>query len=232
VTSPAVDQGIENTNDILGFFLLTAGLAAAVFGLSNRLQRWLLGGAFAILLSINLLVWKEHFWQVGQLLELSVLTASPLVYLYYGAAGAQQRASAYRLIRWLIALTFIGHGLYAVGFHAVPANFVLMVQAGLGVGEGVARDLLLMVGFLDFIAAALLLLPFREARRAALLWDHSLGAADHHRPVVELRRAGEFHHLADAVGAGGGDTLATRFFAGGDLGGAAAALSLPHGHLI
>jgi len=170
VTSPAVDQGIENINDILGFFLLTAGLAAAVFGLSNRLQRWLLGGAFAILLSINLLVWKEHFWQVGQLLELSVLTASPLVYLYYGAAGAQQRASAYRLIRWLIALTFIGHGLYAVGFHAVPANFVLMVQAGLGVGEGVARDLLLMVGFLDFIAAALLLLPFREARRAALLW--------------------------------------------------------------
>lgn len=177
VTSAAVDHGIEVLNDCLGFYLVITALLTVFVPASNRLLRWLLIGAFGILAFHHFLDWKEHFWQLGQLLELSLLTSSPLVYLHYtrtavvtGKTAATRPALSFRLLRWLIAFTFTGHGLYAVGFHAVPANFVLMVQSGIGVGEASARNLLLVVGILDFIAAALLLLPNNKARRAALLW--------------------------------------------------------------
>jgi len=177
VTSPAVDHGIEVLNDCLGGYLLIVALLTVLIPASNRLLRWLLVGAFAILAFHHLLVWKEHFWQLGQLLELSLLTASPLLYLHYTRSATTTERTVldgpklnFNLLCWLIALTFTGHGLYAVGFHAVPANFVLMVQSGIGVGEETARSLLLIVGVLDFLAAALLLLPNDKAQRVALAW--------------------------------------------------------------
>jgi len=177
VTSPAVDHSIEVMNDCLGFYLVLTGLLAVFIRPSNRLLRWLLAGAFVVLAFHHFLDWKEHFWQIGQLLELSLLTSSPLLYLHYTRFEVEDddgpgwgSSPNFRLLRWLIALTFTGHGLYAVGFHAVPANFVLMVQAGLGVGEEAARTLLVAVGVLDFVAALLLLLPNGKAQRAALLW--------------------------------------------------------------
>lgn len=177
VTSPTVDHGIEILNDCLGFYLIIVASLTVLIPASNRWLRWLLVGAFAILAFHHLLVWKEHFWQLGQLLELSLLTASPLLYLHYSRATIPtERAKTvgpnlnFNLLRWLIAFTFVGHGLYAVGFHAVPANFVLMVQSGIGVEEETARSLLVLVSILDFLAAALLLLPNDKGQRAALYW--------------------------------------------------------------
>jgi hypothetical protein len=177
VTSAAVDHGIEVLNDLFGWYLLVAGLLTVVVQASNRWLRWLLRGAFVVLVFHHFLLWKEHFWQLGQLLELSLLTTSPLLYLHYtrptpegGPEETSDSSANFRLLRLLIALTFTGHGLYAVGFHAVPGNFVLMVQAGIGVGEEAARSLLLVVGVLDFVAAGLLLLPNDRARRVALWW--------------------------------------------------------------
>jgi len=73
-------------------------------------------------------------------------------------------------MRLSIAFTFIGHGFYAAGIHPVPANFVMMTQSGLGVGESAARSMLLTVGVLDFAAAGLLLLPWKRAWYIALSW--------------------------------------------------------------
>ncbi|MEO0731962.1 MAG: hypothetical protein AAFZ52_03935 [Bacteroidota bacterium] len=75
-----------------------------------------------------------------------------------------------RALRLLIALTFVGHGLYALGFHPVPAHFILMTQAGLGVGEETARNLLFVVGWLDILAALLLVIPSPKTQKLALYW--------------------------------------------------------------
>jgi hypothetical protein len=66
--------------------------------------------------------------------------------------------------RLAIAGTFIGHGLYAMGYYPVPGNFVDMVIIHLGVGESTARQLLFGMGCLDLFVAAGMVLPFRFAR--------------------------------------------------------------------
>jgi hypothetical protein len=177
VTSASVDAGIETTKLTIGItMLLITGLVAMVKRDSKVIKSalWI---AFCILLIQHFLSWKEHFWQLGQLLELSLLSATPLLYLKFGGEAdlpptpdASNRLGAVRGVAILVALTFIGHGFYAAGVHPVPASFVMMTQASLGVGEGLARKLLFGVGILDFMAAALLLIPRRKAVLIALCW--------------------------------------------------------------
>ena len=50
-----------------------------------------------------------------------------------------------------IALTFIGHGLFAVGLHYQPGNFMQMTMNILGFDRIQASIFLLTVGLLDFI---------------------------------------------------------------------------------
>jgi len=214
VTSLSVDQTIDGVGKALGGLLALLGVTLALIR-PEKTGAWarvfLVGGACVLLLR-SFLIWKEHFWQIGQLLEMFVLMGAPLVYLTYlkrtdgvgtkkgflphkwgaftlqgtlldvlsskpfflspGERAGEGRSQEYPLgwLRLLIALTFTGHGLYAVGFHPVPANFVFMTQAGLGVGEDVARQLLFGVGVLDFLAAGLLLLPWRRAWLTGLAW--------------------------------------------------------------
>lgn len=177
VTSATVDAGIETTKLIVGIIMiLIAGLITLVKRESKviRAGLWI---AFVFLLIQHFLNWKEHFWQLGQLLELILLTTTPLLYLKLGdEKGESQEISTplktgeVRLIACLVALTFIGHGFYASGVHPVPASFVMMTQASLGVGEETARQLLFGVGILDFIAAILLLIPRKKAVLIGLCW--------------------------------------------------------------
>jgi len=182
VTSSAVDTGITWLGNGLGGLFLLAGLWLL---LPLRWHRNFVGAgvvkfAWFFLLIQYFLIWKEHFWQIGQVLEMGLqLGAYPLLVYYvksslptFGVPSSSIALGArfWRVARLLISLTFVGHGLYAAGIHPVPANFVLMTQAGLGVGEPMARNLLMTVGALDFAAAALLLLPQRKAQLAALSW--------------------------------------------------------------
>ncbi|TXF91795.1 hypothetical protein FUA23_01005 [Neolewinella aurantiaca] len=171
VTSLSVDQTIDWLGKLFGGLLLVGGLILVFRTKKYRLAiRMLLIGSVLVLLLRNFLIWKEHFWQIGQLLEMFILTGAPIIYLTRTAWSAGSKDLFPIVLRLLIACTFIGHGLYAVGFHPVPANFVFMTQSGLGVGEDLARQLLKVVGILDFVAAALLVLPSRRAWLTALVW--------------------------------------------------------------
>lgn len=181
VTNATVDQTITLLGRLLGLVLLVGGALM----LGQRQLRYAAWSVFFILLLQHFLLWKEHFWHLGHLLELGLQTGAPLLFLGYSqfqgravlpSAGGAPPATAitpYRFwwaVRLLIAVTFVGHGLYAAGIHPVPANFIFMTQSGLGVGETQARQFLLVVGLLDFVAAFLLLLPLRKAQLAALGW--------------------------------------------------------------
>lgn len=179
VTNAAVDRGITLAEKIAGgFFLLFALILALIKPVSKGLL--LLAAPLTALLLLRVfLFWKEHFYQIGALWELCIQTFTPLLFLWFlagahrfavGKAKAPSNGIFWLAVRGTIALTFIGHGLYAAGYHPVPAHFVFMTQSGLGVGEDMARKLLLGVGVLDFLAAGLLLLPWRKAWFAALAW--------------------------------------------------------------
>ncbi|MEM9527751.1 MAG: hypothetical protein AAGA31_14145 [Bacteroidota bacterium] len=185
VTSTSVDRFINWTGRFFGLILFLTGLQILFW------QQWVerfgirrvpIVFAFFILLLQHFLIWKDHFWNLGHLLELSLQTSALLIWLFYlyleiklpGFKDAREQVIVTRAYWWgvrlLTAATFVGHGLYAVGYHPVPANFVMMTQSGLGVGEENARQLLWMVGWLDFLAALLLVLPWRKSQLLALCW--------------------------------------------------------------
>ncbi|MEM6772818.1 MAG: hypothetical protein AAF597_19725 [Bacteroidota bacterium] len=176
VTSAGVDHKISCFVKGVGVGLLVCGIAALLLKRPGKFL-WVV---FVFLLLQHLLEFKSHFWQLGQLLELCLQTSAPLLLYWWivqGRTSSANRAGAFRrqsffwlTVRILIALTFVGHGLYAVGLYPVPANFILMTQAGVGLSEATARRLLLTVGILDFLAAALLLLPKRQSQLMALWW--------------------------------------------------------------
>ncbi len=130
--------------------------------------------------TIILLQTKENFWRWGYFVEHALQIASPLVLAAYWRSGLT--ASLHLGIRLLIALTFIGHGLYAVGFYPVPHHFLWMFSEGMAhapiralcagavLTEGAVRTALKIAGFLDFFSALLLLLPFRKLQLLGLLW--------------------------------------------------------------
>lgn len=183
VTDPTVDRLIDSAGRWLGVFLSVGGLLLLYY----RPTRWLTWTVTILLLLLQFLTWKNHFFRIGRLLEGCLQTGGPLLYYWWvrlsPGPSARERgdvaASGNRIakldaywwaVRLFVALTFTGHGLYAIGYYPVPAHFVLMTQSGLGVGEETARHLLAGVGFLDFLAAVALLLPYRPAVKTALCW--------------------------------------------------------------
>lgn len=167
VTSPVVDQNINLLGKGIGLLSLLAG---GTMALTNRkeLLRLAVWVATIILVLQQLLLWKDHFWQIGHLLEYTLRAGAPLLWWYF--VRGNFRKGVNRAVRWAIALTFIGHGMYAAGIHPLPGQFILMTQSGLGVEEQAARTLLLIVGLLDFLAAILVLLPGQRAHRWGLYW--------------------------------------------------------------
>ena len=72
-------------------------------------------------------------------------------------------------------MTFVGHALFAIGFHPVPGNFIDMLISILGVSEDTAVELLLLAGCIDITASVLLFV--KETERYALFFMIFWGAA-------------------------------------------------------
>lgn len=76
-------------------------------------------------------------------------------------------------MRVAVALTFAGHGLYAIGFYPVPGHFIDMIIMAFHVQENTAVVLLQWAGWLDLIVALLILAPF--VYRYAALYAFACG---------------------------------------------------------
>lgn len=124
-----------------------------------KLTRFLLISSSIICIFFYLSYWKEHFFQIGFLLESSIQMFTPLIYYLY----IKNKINTLKLewiLKILVATTFVGHGLYAIGFHPTPGHFIDMVIYITGADEPSARVLLSMAGVIDF-AIAILLLVFK-----------------------------------------------------------------------
>ena len=115
-----------------------------------------------------LLDWPDHFYQLGYLFEIALRMGTPFV-LYFLLRG-RSFTWLNPAVRFLIALTFLGHGLYALGYYPRPAAFVNWTSAGLNLSENTAIQLLNLVGILDLITAAWLIIPLQKMWQLALYW--------------------------------------------------------------
>ena len=142
------------------FFFAAASLAPA--------RNWLLRFVF-LLGSANLvfLAWLKHFDSaagVGHFLEHSSQFCMPLI-VYLMVFGNGWRFPVRLTAVIAIALTFVGHGLFAIGLpseilwlnHPRPGNFTEMTMLCLGIeNENAAGVILLVAGILDIVAAILI----------------------------------------------------------------------------
>lgn len=157
-----------------GFYLVCAFASISLNHTWDNRRTGILTLGSVSLFGLSLLYWMEHFHHIGELLEYASQWAAPGI-LAYALLRPGRTTNIKWALRIAIASTFIGHGLYAVGWHPVPGHFIDMLIGTLGVSESVAIKILFTAGMLDFAVAAVLLFPaegrvFKAALIYAALW--------------------------------------------------------------
>jgi hypothetical protein len=176
----ATDSHIGNLVIASGCIFLCCALAVWILPRWKKIFSPLIILGVLQMLFLTFLYWKEHFFIIAQLIEYSLQWSTPLFLLYW----IKKRNTPSKMFFWLkvaIALTFVGHGLYALGlFFPVPANFTVMTVKILGVNQDQAFQFLFWAGVLDMVVGLGIFLPFKWARWVllyAVLWGLATTAA-------------------------------------------------------
>ena len=123
-------------------------------------------------------------YQLAQWMEYASQIAMPILVVFLLQKGVSNRWLL--LAKGAIALTFLGHGLYALGYFPLPGHFVYMTTEILGVSDTGARDLLFVAGVLDLVAVVFLFVPKidKYALLYCILWGFLTALA---RPVAYIQ---------------------------------------------
>lgn len=166
VTSSATDNFINGLVFSTGVIYLLSAVSCLVYYFKrNKIAKILifLGGFNLVLLSFLLM--KDKYYQFGQFFEHSIQFSIPFIFLFYVKGGLRNIKF---WLKVLVAVVFVSHGLYAIGYYPVPGNFQDMVIRIFGFSEVNAKLFLKFAGILDFIVALAIFIP--KASRLALLY--------------------------------------------------------------
>jgi hypothetical protein len=100
----------------------------------------------------------QKFFMTGMLIEYASQFCLPLI-LYVALFKNDFYTRFQTLFKFVVAMTFLGHGLFAVGFHPVPGPFIDMVISVFHVSESWARNFLLFMGVIDIFVCVLIFIP-------------------------------------------------------------------------
>lgn len=158
VNSPKTDESILLYTRIIAVLWL---LASFVFLFYQKIPKaWL--WAAALITSASLLFYAaadylDKGYQLAQWIEYAAQIVMPVLFVLLLQKIAV--TTWLGIAKTAIALTFLGHGLYALGYFPLPGNFVYMTTQVLGVTDAAAREILFVAGILDIAAALLLFAP-------------------------------------------------------------------------
>lgn len=139
------------------YFGLTALSTLALKSRYHAVVQGLLYGASVLLLFMAVSYYLDKGFQLAQIMEYTAQVITPALlawHLYRPESKGWQW-----VLRLAIGLTFLGHGLYALGMYPVPGNFIHMVIVNLGLTNSQATQLLLFAGWMDVGVAIGVLLP-------------------------------------------------------------------------
>ncbi len=155
---------------VLGSILLIGALTAIFFSQKRTWLKWFLYLSVIGLILIHFAEFYNKNFYTGLLLEHSLQIASPVFLLMAVRGNKTERTLLF--IKIATAITFVCHGLFAVGYYPVPGYFVDMMIKGFGMDESLARNSLLVLGILDFVfAAAIFIRPvIKPALLYGILW--------------------------------------------------------------
>ncbi len=156
-TSKSLDQFIQYFIKGMGLFY-GVGLFIVVLIRGDYKKKW--QGVYLLLVFMNLLFlaflgFMEKFFYVGMLFEYMAQVSVPLL-VYFAFFREDLLFKYLPLFKLCLALTFVGHGLFAIGYYPVPGHFVDMIVTVIGLTEGQSKVLLKVMGLLDIVAALFL----------------------------------------------------------------------------
>lgn len=94
-----------------------------------------------------------------QIIEHALKIGMPLWFF----AAIHEKPILTNLTKALLALTYIGHGVFALGLNYVPDNFINMTVTILNLNQESAVNFLFIIGLIDILAAvAIYFSPFRK----------------------------------------------------------------------
>ena len=160
--STIVDTKIQFAIKIIGIIYLIASIFVLL--LNEESNKWIKGLIRFIAFwqfVVVFLFTKESFFQIGQYFEYSLQLGLPFLLLYtYSSSFSSKKAIV--ALKWLVGLTFLCHGLYALGFYPVPGNFIDMTISILGISEDNSRMFLWIAGIIDLLILPLLFIRKTE----------------------------------------------------------------------
>jgi hypothetical protein len=167
---PEIDKYTDIAIYSVGCLFLTT--IPFILQLKKKNYQWfqfpiLASGIGLIFLAVLLTITKNY--KVGQFIEYSIQFTSPFLLLSFIRYKWLQQNLIF-ILKLLIAFTFVGHGLYAIGYYPVPGYFVDMVIRIFKCSESFARTFLTIAGILDMMLAIGLFLPHKSIVKYCLIW--------------------------------------------------------------
>ena len=158
VESETMDYRIQLFIKTIGVIFALAGFSALFYNAKRKFLRPIILVAIFFLSILAIVSFKSKFFQFSEGFEFGIQLFSPILLLWSYRAEVNLK----RLItmaKVAIAITFVGHGIYAVGIFPQPGYFIDMTIKILHLSEDGTRLFLKTAGILDFIVATLLFIP-------------------------------------------------------------------------
>ncbi|MDG2331057.1 MAG: hypothetical protein P8M05_05650 [Flavobacteriales bacterium] len=149
-----------------GIIFIIAAISAVFIKQNSRFLKWPLHFAAICLTIIVFSSFYSKNFYIGILLENAAQILTPVILIYITRNNNNRRLVG--LMKWSIAFTFFGHGLFAIGYYPQPGYFIDMMIKGFDIHETLARNVLIVFGILDFIFAISIFIP--KLLSAALIY--------------------------------------------------------------
>jgi len=169
---------IDVSIKITGFFYLLCAVASLFINVKHkRLGKLLVLGSL-LLIILSLVFYKNKFLQFGQFIEYSCQMFSPL-FLYGMLFYKVHLKKLNFVLKWAIALTFAGHGLYALGVYPTPGMWIDMSLSslnfvGLYPSVNQIQNIIYWAGIVDMVIAIGIFLPNKWSA-PFLIWAFTWG---------------------------------------------------------
>lgn len=167
------DPAITNGLMILGCVMMVGGVVPWLLPYFPKL-RWALLFFAGLLVLDSAARWINTHFDLGMAIEHALQMVAPVA-LFLAVSFPDKTRPWILMVSVATAFTFVGHGLYAMGFHPVPLSYQTMTMNILSVSQESAFLILKIAGWLDVLAAACLFV--RPLRFYALLYMIAWGAA-------------------------------------------------------
>lgn len=169
VTNISFDSNIQLGIKVIGVCYFFCGLISILINDRNyKFYKYFIGAGAGSLIFLAVLQAKSNFYHLPMFLEHSIQFGSPIALLICLKREERKYMLTF-FLKTIIALTFLSHGLYAVGWpYPLPGHFVTMTMNILSCTENFAKTFLFIAGCLDFLVALFIFLP--KSTRWALIY--------------------------------------------------------------